>query len=809
MAHFRGSKSAFGAPGDQPRWTHADKDGIGTALSTGGRVWFTIWRGALTEIFYPRVDHPQMRDLEFLFADGNGTFIEEKRDLDYQIERMEPSQGYKVSRRDPQGRFSLTKEVIVEPSRPCVLMHAAIQGDDKFLQTLKTYVLCAPHLDNGGEGNNAFVVEVSGRELLVAQKENRWLALGASCLFSRLSCGYVGQSDGYTDVAKHHKMEFEFDEAKNGNVALTGELDLSKGREFTIGIAFGETLPSSVSVLFQSLGVPYQEQRKIFIDQWAGASDGRKSLEKASSDNGRLFHSSYNLLLTHEDKLYQGAFVASLANPWGEARNDKEGQGGYHLVWTRDMVQSAMGLLAAGNTDAPLRTLIYLAAMQEEDGSLPQNFWVDGNAFWKGMQLDEVAFPVLLAWRLHQLKLLGKFNPQVMVKRAIAFLLHSGPVTGEERWEEASGYSPSTLAVIISAFICAASFARAEEDNSTAEFLESYADFLRSHLEEWTVTTKGSLVPGLSRYFVRLNPAKPGEVAGAGAVDEVELKLTSRAPGAPQSYPARDVVDAGFLQLVRYGVLSPDDPLISDSLRAVDATLKVDTPSGPCWHRYNHDGYGQKPDGGPYTGWGKGRAWPLLTGERGHYEVAAGHDCRALIHAVEQFANGTCLLPEQIWDEADLPKAQLYCGKPTGSANPLLWAHSEYVRLLRSAQDRKVFDLIPEVAARYAKGKPNSKVEFWLPKHPMRQIWREHTIRICASDPFRLRWSTDQWKTWTDSQSHATGVGGEYFDIAPTDFQSTVEFTFFWTSRGQWEGRNYQIEAHEEESKWKTQTAAK
>jgi glucoamylase len=594
MARFRGTKSAFGAPGDQPRWTHADKDGIGTAYSTGSRVWFTIWRGALTEIYYPTVDHPQMRDLEFLFADGNGTFIEEKRDLDYEIERMEPSQGYKISRRHPQARFLFTKEVIAEPFRPCVLLHAIIQGDEKFLQNLKTYLLCAPHLENGGEGNSAFVVEVSGRELLVAQKGARWLAVGASCQFARLSCGYVGQSDGYTDVAKHHKMAFEFDEAKNGNVALTGELNLSKSPEFTVGIAFGETLSSTVSVLFQSLGVPYKEQRKIFIDRWATASKGRKPLERTSGDKGRLFHSSYNLLLTHEDKLYQGAFVASLANPWGEARNDQEGMGGYHLVWTRDMVESAMGLLAAGNTEAPLRTLIYLAARQEEDGSFPQNFWVDGTAFWKGMQLDEVAFPVLLAWRLYRLELLGEFNPHVMVNRAIAFLLHSGPVTGEERWEEGSGYSPSTLAVIISAFICAASFARAEKDSNRADFLESYADFLRSHLEEWTVTTKGSLADGTSRYFVRLNPAKPGQVAAPGAVDEVELKLTSRAPGAPQSYPARDIADAGFLQLVRYGILSASDSLIIESLRAVDATLKTETPSGPCWHRYNHD-------------WGRGR----------------------------------------------------------------------------------------------------------------------------------------------------------------------------------------------------------
>ncbi|MFY9936971.1 MAG: glycoside hydrolase family 15 protein [Silvibacterium sp.] len=799
MAHFRGNRSASGGPGDEPRWTGAAKDGVGTAHSMGGRVWFTIGQGILTEVYYPTIDRPQLRDLEFLFSDGDGLFLEEKRDMGYQVERMSPSQGYRISRRDSEGRFSFVKEVIADPMRPCVLLRTKIEGNSDFLQKLKAYVLCAPHLEVGGEANNAHVIEASGRQLLVAEKQNRWIVVGASCDFSRLSCGYVGHSDGYTDLVKNRKMDFEFDEARHGNVALTGELDLSKTQEFTIGIAFGETLPSAVSCLFQSLGVPYQERRQLFIDQWEGAANGRRPLGKVSGDMGRLFESSYNLLLTHEDKLYQGAFIASLTIPWGEARNDKQGKGGYHLVWTRDMVESAMGLLAAGDTHAPLRALIYLASRQEEDGSFPQNFWVNGDAFWKGMQLDEVAFPVLLAWRLHQLKLLGQFDPRVMVNRALAFLLHSGPVTGEERWEEGSGYSPSTLAVIISAFICGASFAREEQDNGTAAFLESYADFLRAHLEEWTVTTEGSLIAGFPHHFVRLNPAQPGAVASPGSVNKNDLNLTSQPPGAPQSYPARNIVDAGFLQLVRYGILSADDPLIVESLKVVDAILKADTPSGPSWHRYNHDGYGQQPGGGPYTSWGKGRAWPLLTGERGHYELAAGRDSRSFLLAMEQFSNATCLLPEQIWDEADIPEAHLHRGGPTGSANPLLWAHSEYVRLLRSCQDGRVFDLISEVVARYRDGGTDSKVEFWLPKHPIPQATKGHTLRICAPEPFRVRWTVDSWKTSRDGRSRTTGIGGEYFDVGPDDFQSQLDFTFFWPDRGsnegQWEGQNHLVQA--------------
>lgn len=793
MAHFRGQRAAFGSPGAEPHWTDGDKDGVGTACTAGSHVWFTIRKGILTEVYYPTVDRPQVRDVEFLFADGNDFFLEEKRDIEYTVERLAPSQGYTVKSHDRDRRLSLTKEIIADPAQPCILMRTRIETS---VSSLKTYLLCAPHLQDAGWANNALVIEVSGRELLVAEKDNLWLAIGVSCGFARLSCGYVGSSDGYTDLVHHHRMEFEFDQARNGNVALTGEVNLEGSGEFTVGLAFGETIPNAVSGLFQTLGIPFRQRRDLFIGQWQSATHEKKPLEKVSCDQGRLFESSYNLLLSHEDKIYPGAFVASLSIPWGSARNDKDGRGGYHLVWTRDMVESAVALLAAGNTAAPLRALIYLAARQEEDGSFPQNFWVNGDAFRNGMQLDETAFPVLLAWRLRKHRCLGEFNPLVMVKRAAAFLLHQGPVTAEERWEEASGYSPSTLAVLIAAFICAAALLRESEPDEAASFLESYADFFRAHLEEWTVTTKGSLSVRVSRYFVRLNPAKPGDAAPPGAVDEAMLEIGNQPPGSPGSYPARDIVDPGFLQLVRYGILAADDPLVTDSLRVVDEMLKVDLPNGPCWHRYNHDGYGQRPDGSPYINWGRGRLWPLLTGERGHYELAAGHDARPFLRAMEQFANGAGLLPEQIWDEGDRPDADLRRGAPTDSANPLAWAHSEYLRLLRSTHDGEVFELIPDVAQRY-RGQPSrSRVEFWQPIHPISHARKGHTLRICAREPFRLHWSHAGDPAWRDVDSRPVDIGAAYVDIAPEAFDPRIEFTFFWKQRNAWEGRNYQVNAY-------------
>ena len=724
MAKFRGTKNAFGAPGVDPRWSPAAKQGVGTASSLESRIWFTLWSGILTEIYYPNVDQPQVRDVEFLFTAEDDLFLEEKCDLEHDVERIEPSQGYRVTSRDRAGRFTCTKEIIADPRRASILMRTELQGDDSFLEKLRVYLLCNPHLEVGGEANNASVIEVSGRELLVAEKKGRWIVVGASCPFITLSCGYVGQSDGYTDLKANHKMTFEFDEAKNGNVALIGELGLMGSRSFTVAISFGETLASATSAFLQSLGRDFSTQRRTFVELWRDAVKDRLPLEKASCDEGRLYRSSYNILLSHEDKIYQGAFVASLTIPWGEVRDDKEGKGGYHLVWTRDMVQTAMGLLAAGNREAPVRVLIYLAARQEEDGGFTQNFQVDGKPFRKGNQLDEVAFPVMLAWRLKREGLLGNFDAETMVRRAVNFLLLNGPVTGEERWEEGSGYSPSTLASLIAAFICAAAWEKDTALDDTAAFLESYADFLAAHLEEWTVVSDG--------YFVRLNPAKQGEVASPGDVDNAILTLTSQPPGESGSFPAAEIVDGGFLQLVRYGILAPDNPVVLKTLKKTDAKLKTVTPFGPCWRRYNHDGYGQRPNGAAYQKWGKGRSWPLLTGERGHYELAAGNDSSQLVQAMEGFGGSTHLLPEQIWDEADLPEANMHSGGPTGSAVPLCWAHSEYLRLLRSRSDGKVFDLIPEVAERYGKKTPESQIEFWLLQHPISLARKKCALRICG-----------------------------------------------------------------------------
>jgi glucoamylase len=795
MAILLNSSHAFGWPGIEPRWTRSAKDAVGTAYSTASRVWFTVSTGIVNEVYFPTIDRPQIRDLQFLITDGKTFFHDERRYLESTTEYLATNAlGFRITSSDREGRYRIVKELIADPHESCLLLRARLEADPSWLAKLHLFVLLAPHIEVGGWGNNGNVAVIAGREILTAHKRNTWLALAATLPFVRRSCGYVGISDGWQDLAGNFQMDWEFEAADNGNIALCGELDLSRGREFTVGLAFGNGLQPAVSTLFQALGVPFAEHRARFIDQWSRACRKLQPLEEMAGDGGALYRTSHSLLLAHEDKAFPGAIIASLSIPWGEVKGDED-LGGYHLVWTRDMVKSATGLLASGNSDTALRALIYLACAQLDDGGFHQNFWIDGRPFWRGIQLDEVSFPIILAWRLESVGALRDFDPYPIVLAAARYLIDHGPATPQERWEENSGYSPSTLAANIAGLTCAAHFARERGDQATANFIQEYADFLESHVEAWTVTTDGTLVPGIRRHFIRISPVdvndpEPNEDPNQGTLD-----IRNQAPGDRFQYPAKEIIDHGFLELVRYGIRKPGDPLIEDSLRVVDAILKVDTPAGPCWRRYNHDGFGQRADGGPYQGWGVGRAWPLLTGERGHYEMSAGRDIRPYIRAREGFASAAGLLPEQVWDHPDQPEAGMYFGKATGSAMPLMWAHSEYIKLLRSAADGQVFELIPPVADRYRGNRDElASLEVWKFNRRPRSVRPGVTLRIQTTASFMLRWTRDEWSHAANTSSTPVALGFEFVDIpVPLEQAAPIRFTFFWPKVERWEGRDFAV----------------
>jgi glucoamylase len=348
--------------------------------------------------------------------------------------------------------------------------------------------------------------------------------------------------------------------------------------------------------------------------------------------------------------------------------------------------------------------------------------------------------------------------------------------------------------VHIAALICAAEFFADRGDHSTAEFVRDYADFLESHIERWTVTTQGTLVPGISRHYIRINPADIHQCADEDP-NCGTLFLANQAPGTRHEFPAKEIVDAGFLELVRYGIRSADDPIIQNSLQVIDAVLKVETPYGPSWRRYNHDGYGQRDDGGSYKGWGTGRPWPLLTGERGHYEIAAGRDPAPYLRALENFAQGVGLIPEQIWDAPDMPSRYLRFGGPTDAAVPLIWAHSEYVKLHRSAAEGRVFDLIESVHERYVRHNGERKpIEVWKFNRQVRIIEAGTVLRIQASSPFLLHWTNDDWQHSTDTPSRTTAMGIHYADVAVPNSTISLQFTFLWMDEDRWEGKDYNVQ---------------
>jgi len=777
------------------------KDAVCTAYSGASRIWFTCSHGILNEIYHPTIDHPQVRDMEFLITDGETFAHEEKRHLDSTFEYIDPEAlGVRYINRDRDGRYTLTKEIICDPHHSVVLQHVRLEGHEELIRRLKIYALLAPHLDRGGSGNTARAIDIAGYKVLLAWKNDWSLAMAANCNFSRVSCGFVGASDGWRDVMRNFGMNWEFGSATNGNIAVLGEINLAEtgsdgAREFTLAIGIGEGNHTAAQKTMGALSKPFEENKKRFVEQWHRVANPEQ-LAKRAGDGGKLMRVSHNVLLAHEDKIYSGAFVASASIPWGQAHGDDD-LGGYHLVWTRDMVQTATALLACGRGETAARALVYLACTQRSDGGFAQNFWIDGTPYWSGVQLDEVAFPLMLAWRLWKAKAHGAMAIFPFVERAAGFLVRQAPITQQERWEENPGYSPSTLAAVIAGLICAGEICRAHDSMELADFLEEFADWIESHLEDWTVTNNGVLHPEVKRHYMRIRPPETGEAYACESCGTETIHIRNRPPGERDTFEAREIIDHGFLELVRYGVRRADDPLIVDSLKVVDAVLKRDLPQGPGWRRYNHDGYGQRPDGGPFLGWGQGRVWPLLTGERAHYELAAGNGYEALVRTLEGFATSGQLLPEQVWDEADRPEVYMEFGKPAGSASPLVWAHAEYLKLLRSATDGKVFDRIDAVYSRYSDRKGRKRLrrnlEIYSLKRPIQKLPRGAMLRILNETRFEITWSADGWQTVQKTESQSFGCAGYSADIAPPENAGTLVWTMHWPDQDGWLGYNVEV----------------
>jgi glucoamylase len=791
-------RHAPGWPGVPARWTSSAKTGVGTAISPLSRVWFTISHGILNEIYYPRVDRACTRDLGLVVTDGDGFFSEEKRHAAHEVSRLaEGVPGYRLVSTCQQGRYRIEKEIVTDPQRDVVLQHTLFAPLAGSLADYHLYVILASHLANYGSGNTAWRGDYKGTPMLFAERDGTALALACSSPWVRASVGFVGVSDGWQDLSRHGRMEWSYDRAENGNVALTGEVDLAAAAGgFVLALALGGNAAEAGQRALAALLDRFEETKATYLREWREWQGGL-TVPPGPQGERDLFRVSASVLRTHEASNFPGATIASLSVPWGFSRGDDD-LGGYHLVWPRDMVESAGALLAAGALAEARRAVEYLAATQEADGHWPQNMWLDGTPYWRGVQMDETAFPILLVDLAHREGALSDDEVRrlwPMVQRAARFLAGHGPVTPQDRWEEDPGYSPFTLAVEVAALLAAGDLAEAQGHGLAASVLRDTADAWNASIERWTYVAGTELARrvGVEGYYVRIAPPDRSD-GSSPASGFVPIK---NRPPTESPKPATQIVSPDALALVRMGLRDPHDPRIVDTVRVVDALLKVDTPGGPAWHRYNDDGYGEHEDGSPFDGTGVGRAWPLLTGERAHYELAAGRPevALSLLRALETFASEGGLLPEQVWDGPDLPDRELFFGRPSGSAMPLAWAHAEYIKLRRSLHDGRVFDTPPQPAERYLVRRTGMPRTIWQFQQKVRTLPAGRPLRVTTLARAVLRWSTDGWRTTHDTELADSGLGLFLADLPtePLPRGESVVFTFYWTDPGRWEGADFRI----------------
>jgi glucoamylase len=634
--------------------------------------------------------------------------------------------------------------------------------------------------------------------MFFAQHDGTTLSLASSAPWKKKSVGFVGASDGWQDISQHFQMEWEYTRAENGNIAFTGEIDLAASNgQFVLALGFGSISAEAGQQARSTLSEDYNEVRAHYVSQWRNWQQKLLNLDHPLRQHD-LYRSSTAVLRTHESKDFLGGIIASLSIPWGFNKGDED-LGGYHLVWPRDLVETAGALLAAGAVTDSVRVLRYLEATQEAAGNWAQNLWLDGRPYWSGIQMDETAFPILLIdlLRREAPDALGKLERWwPMVQNAVSFIICNGPVTQQDRWEEDAGFSPFTLAAEISALLAGAEIADLTGHGDQAQTMRDVADAWNDNIERWTYANGGDLAQqlGISGYYVRIAPP---DTDGAASPTQGFVPIKNKPPGQ-DGERAYHIISPDALALVRFGLRAPDDPRIINTLHAIDALLAVELPQGPCWYRYNDDGYGEHKDGSAFDGTGIGRPWPLLAGERAHYALAAGHgdEAEALLTVMENSTLGPSrLLPEQVWDMADIPDLELFRGKPSGSACPLVWAHSEYIKLRRSIREGRIFDQPPQTVQRYLKEKHVRQIFGWRFNNKTRSVPRNKTLRIVLLSPAMVHWSIDNWETPHDNNTRDTGLGIHILDLPTASLPAGAQviFTFYWKDQNRWEGTDFRV----------------
>lgn len=764
---------------------------VGCALGPA-RLWFTIGFGIINEVYYPRVDLPQIRDLGFIVAGLGDFWSEVKREASHTIQTLAPGvPAVEIVHEHP--RYSLRLRVTPDPRRDVLLIECRLEGQGE----LSLYALLAPHLGATGYGNTAAVDQYRGRRVMWAERGPFGVALAAVDVgdqdaFRRMSAGYVGTSDGWQDFSRNNAMTWQFATAGPGNVAMIGELP----RRAVLGLGFGSSREAAATLAISSLMQPFDDILQHQIADWARWQAGCSEHSAVPLDVPAPIRDQYAVsaivLRAHLDKTYPGAMVASLSIPWGDHGDER---GGYHLVWPRDLVECAGALLALGAEVEAGDTLRYLIATQNEDGHWHQNQWLGGTPYWQGVQLDETAFPILLAGALHERDQLGRIAVADMTRRALGYIARTGPSTVQDRWEENEGINPFTLAVSIAALVTGAEFLTAP----ASRWALALADFWNAQIEAWSTVNGGVLAErlGVPGHYIRVAPRR---VLTDPEASHEPIPIRNRGDG--HEPPAQEQVGTEFLQLVRFGLRRADDPLIRASVKMADALLKTDTPHGPVWHRYVGDGYGEHEDGTAFDGTGIGRAWPLLTGERGHYELCAGNDPLPYLEAIAAMASPGGMIPEQVWDSEPVPRRWLHPGGATGSAMPLAWAHAEFIKLLESRQRGRPFDRPRAVWERYGGQRLPAPHAFWWRHAPIATLVPGARLAVALLEPALVHWGHSRWTDVQDVAATDTGLGFFVAELHTEQLSSGIQVDFTWRSNddGRWHGCDYAVRVTERDN---------
>jgi glucoamylase len=756
-------------------WTSGAKDLVMTALGRS-HLWATMAQGIVTEIYWPAVDQPQVKDLGFLIG-GPGWWQEVKRVDRYTLSTPEAGLMLPtVVHAGASRAYRLTLRPVVDPAHDALLIDYELTGTG-----VRLYPLLAPHLGISqitpepqwgalGADNTAWADEDLA---LFASDGSRFLCLLARPGFTRAGAGYVGDTDGWTDFSRNGSMTLTYDEAGPGVVALTGELAAGSG---LLALGFGDSQDTARAAAQASLAAGYDATAAAFTWGWrawtAGLTlPGPAQLATSPPGLAGALRDSAVVLRTHADHTVDGAYVAGLAIPWGNDANDP---GGYHMVWCRDGGETALALAAAGHADDAADALGYLISRQNLDGSWPRCFYVSrvSAAFdpQAAVQLDEVAFPLLLAGKLAELGVPLPEGTDNAIIKAAGYLARNGPVSGQDvdRWEENPGASPFTIGLEIVAMLVAAT-RLSGPDQALALAL---ADNWNERLEEFTYVSGDELDQafGTDGHYIRIG------LPGSG-----RITLANQPPGT-QPVDAAALVGLEFGYLPRLGLRDPADKRITDTLTIVEAMLAADTPSGRAYHRYDIDGYGEWLDG---TGWpvrkfGIGRPWPLLAGERGHLDLLSGGDASVQLRAMLAMRGRGGLLPEQVWDAGQLPWQNLRPGQPTRSAMPLAWAHSELVKLAVAVATGKPVELLALVADRYHAAVPASPSWFWRDASPVLALPAGRSLVVAEARQFTLHYGFNDWNPVTISERDAQPIGLGLFGVTltPADLAGQASLQF-------------------------------